>query len=257
MKLKLDASNRDQSDGNRFNVEKLSEFWQLNARGVMSASLSAKIGPVVTIIVAPGFFATLNPWIMGEVSLQGEMNYVKASGKPSEDLPPMAVPTQVDCPGAPVQNQTFDNDVPSTAEGPGAPDPQGKGFTVSGKAFERALTDRSNMCLAAGVALVPGLHISGIGPPVAQLEAAFKGICEEMAAWIKDVSDVLAPPIDCVGKQIVGPDFPGIANGGVEFICDEALKLLRKSPLDAITFVDTEIHCFDIWSDYIGDPICT
>ncbi|OLP99276.1 hypothetical protein AK812_SmicGene18174 [Symbiodinium microadriaticum] len=77
--LELSSENLDQSANAAITADRVSDHWSLNAVGSMSASISVTVGPVVTILVVPGTFATLHPFVMAQASLFGTMKFEKAS----------------------------------------------------------------------------------------------------------------------------------------------------------------------------------
>ena len=59
----------------------------------MSASISVTVGPVVTVLVVPGTFATLHPYVMAQASLFGTMKFEKASASEvPEGITPVSWP---------------------------------------------------------------------------------------------------------------------------------------------------------------------
>jgi hypothetical protein len=244
--IKLDPSQLDQSASTNMKVAKTSEWWKLNAAGTVSATITAKIGPVVSFILLPGVFVSFNPHVSAEASLYGEMKYMKTSGNVPDGINPASWPTTMDCPRKP--NKLFNKVKQSKTKGNTS---KGEGFSVEAGSLE---DDGNNICLAAGLALIAGVDITGIGPPppLFDMQVVRDATCNEVANQIEKVPGVAA--IDCMGEAVMGSDFPGIASGGYA-LCKTIMDAIPSNPLDALTFVETEV-CFDIWSDYIGGEGC-
>eukprot|EP00439_Symbiodinium_sp_Y106_P073236 s3641_g13.t1 len=82
--LELSSENLDQS-ANAAIADRVSDHWSLNAVGSMSAAISVTVGPVVTILVVLGTFASLHPFVMAQASLFGTMKFEKASAGEGND----------------------------------------------------------------------------------------------------------------------------------------------------------------------------
>jgi len=86
LSLDIDAI-ADQASGVHFNVARTSEFWKVKAAGAVDATISAKLGPVLTVLVVPGAFVSIFPFVIGELSLYGEFDYEKQGGEMTAEIP--------------------------------------------------------------------------------------------------------------------------------------------------------------------------
>merc|ERR550537_1982238 len=113
---------------------------------------------------------------MGEASLYGAMKYEKTGGRKTIHTPAVAWPRSVKC-----VDQRSPQEKAATARKTGPRNqkkkktgPRDAGFLVAEGSRQR--------CLAAGLALVPGFKITGLGPPKNwRARFALNKICGQMA----------------------------------------------------------------------------
>ncbi|CAE8723074.1 unnamed protein product [Polarella glacialis] len=241
--LDLTGDTLDQSANADFSVTKVSDWWKLRAAGEMSASVSVKIGPVVTILLVPGVFASVIPYVMGEVSLYGVMSYEQSSAdKPPEGITAVSWPTDSDvCSSSPKAAKKAN--ITQTAgkkskKAPASSSGQGKGFSVSAD-----LVGIEGQCFASGLALVTGVEATVLGP-----HRSISDLTE------LTLSQVGLAAINCAGKQITGKDDFDAASG-VKSLVSSLIEKIPQNPIDAIPVLQTEV-CFDLWGDYVGDSSC-
>lgn len=258
--LDVTGDTLDQSGNADFSVSKASDWWKLHAMGEMSASVSAKIGPIVTVLVVPGVFASVIPYVMGEASLFGAMGYEQSSSDEApEGIIAVSWPTESDvCSSSPIKTakRKYDQQTAGKKSGkaPSSSSSKSKGFSLSAD-----LEGIGGQCFATGLAMVTGVEATIMGPhrSISDLSAVFKAVSDSMIDAMTKfslVSSAKLAAINCAGKLITGnDDFDAMS--GVKSLVADLLDKIPDNPLDALPVVQTDV-CFDIWGEYVGDSSC-
>merc|ERR1712232_1388001 len=63
----------------------------------MNSAVSLKVGPIISFMLAPGAFVTISPYVIGQASLYGDMNYGKSSGSMPSGTPVVKWPKEISC----------------------------------------------------------------------------------------------------------------------------------------------------------------
>jgi len=174
----------------------LRKWWLLNAVGLMSASVSIRVGPVFSVVVAPGIFVTIVPTITGEMNWYGEFAFEQAHESIPANLAEVSWADEVDCPSRPVR--------PAASRSVGKGNVWGNS-TVAVKGVGFSLPEEGDTCVAVGVLVRPGVEIRGLGPPPGtELAEVFAAMCDSMMEEVKATvsKSTLAPAaVNCVGRQ--------------------------------------------------------
>lgn len=250
----------DQSANAKFEVTKARDWWKLSAKGQMSAAVSAKIGPVVTILLVPGVFATVLPYVIGEASMFGAMSYEQSSADEApEGITTVSWPTESDvCSSSPVKLAAKAYNQQAAAKksdkASSASSAKGKGFSLSAD-----LVELEGQCFATGIAMVTGVEATILGPhrSISDFKKIFEAVSSSMVDAMKKfsvVSSAKLAAINCAGKLVTGDDNFDVTSG-VENLVTLLLDKIPANPLDALPVVTTEI-CFDLWGHYVGESSC-
>lgn len=250
-----DSLGTDQGVGLQLTRE--SENWALNAYGSFGASVKASVGPVLTIAVTPGVFVSVNPYLTGEMQMFGDMAYSKSSPGGTNIATSAKWPTEIQCPAKDVPQKKSSFGKRKDSKGSGLSLASGDGFKVeAGSAVDHV--GENHVCLAAGIMVLPGVRVSGVGPPVTtEPKEMLNAICQEAVAQMHDIKKVGAPAaitmsaLDCTAKQMGTDGLDGFLNNACEKITDLIPSLSKFN----VKFGSAET-CIDIWTDHLGSDAC-
>ena len=256
--LELASQNLDQSANVAITADRVSDHWSLNAVGSMSASISVSVGPVVTVLVVPGTFATLHPYVMAQASLFGTMTFEKASASEApEGVTVVSWPVSSEVCTDEAQKQSLAKRQ-FTQQRPGKEtirsDPvSGQGFTLAAD-----LLDTDGQCFAAGLNAVVGIKATVLGPPpglqdLTQVLGAVSSHLIESLTQFSRGSAVALGAVNCVGKWITGDDnFDMLDTAGLNAAVQALLAKIPTNTFDELPVSDTET-CFDLYKASVGE----
>ena len=142
--------------------------WRAEAFGEMWGQVGVKVGPVITVMVTPGLWASITPWVSAEASMYGGMRYANKGGDLaiSDEMFNQYTISKTTCEEAvsiPLVKELYDT--PATTDGQSSktdatgqkkPQTDAKGSSN----FQVMKGDEDN-CFAAGFVLRAGVDLFG------------------------------------------------------------------------------------------------
>ena len=157
--------------GNRrncFQYPSLKSGWRAEAWGEMWGQIGVKVGPVITVMVTPGLWASITPWISADASMYGGMKYKNSGGNLdiSDEVFAKYKMKQTDCDAVsvPIEENAYNVQKPITrkssktnAQGQQVPEDDALGSGT----FLVAEGGPGDNCFAAALSLRAGVDMFG------------------------------------------------------------------------------------------------